>query len=132
MVEEELVFHFGKWRALWPSQIEFMKEDAARFDAQYRHRSPLRNMETRIDGKPVSSSVRLGFVDHADGMASSLFVPVDTTTVMSVRWYVVELVIPPKGRLTLERRYDVDNGPDGLAYGARSVVCTPPCSWKRA
>lgn len=161
MVEEELVFHFGKWRtrvevrfvfentradatvrqlsgfpdvyesrAVWPSAIEFMHEDAARFNAQYRHRSPLRNLETRIDGKPVDSPVRIGFVDHVDGIWSNPFVPVDTATVMSARWHVVELVIPPKGRLTLERRYDVRNGSNGLAYGAEySYVTATGSSW---
>lgn len=83
------------------------------FDRRQLHSSPIADMKTRIDGKPVVSSLRFGFVTSTDE-APWGWVAADTVTGVRVRWYVVELVIPPKSRVTLERSYRARNGHQGM------------------
>lgn len=143
MVEEELTFHFGKWDTrvharfvfentsadstvrqlsgfpdvmieadLWILGEKLDPYDVAGFDRDHRRQSPIRDMKTRLDGRPVASSVRVGFVQETLE-APWGWVAADTVTGHRVCWYIVELVIPPKGRVTLERTYKTFNGYQG-------------------
>jgi hypothetical protein len=153
MVEEELTFRFGKWDTRVNARFVFenTSEDStvrqlsgfpdvtiesdhwlfderldpleiARFDQAYRRQSPIRDMKTRLDGRPVDSNVRLGFVQESLE-APFGWVAADTLTGQRVCWYIVELVIPPKGRVTLERNYKTSNGYQG-AVGAHFQYIT--------
>jgi hypothetical protein len=153
MVEEELTFHFGKWDTRVHVRFVFENTSAdstvrqlsgfpdvtveadppwpdakldpfhiARFDHEYRRQSPIRGMKTRLDGRPVASIVRVGFV-HETWEAPWGWVAADTLTGRRVCWYVVELVIPPKGRVALERSYKTFNGFAG-AVGAHFQYIT--------
>ncbi|MBK7670543.1 MAG: hypothetical protein IPJ24_03980 [bacterium] len=97
----------GSWAG-----AKYEPRDVAEFDTRYRV-SELRDMKTRIDGRRVSSQVRYGYIDEipeSESKFDGAWVPVDSISGVRVRWYVVELVIPPRGRVTLERSYNVRNG----------------------
>jgi hypothetical protein len=153
MVEEELTFRFGKWDTRVHARFVFenTSEDStvrqlsgfpdvtietdpyywagkldslqiAEFDQAHRRQSPIRDMKTRLDGKSVASSMRVGFVQETLE-APWGWVAADTFTGRRVCWYIVELVIPPKGRVTLERSYRTFNGYQG-AVGAHFQYIT--------
>lgn len=108
----------------------FRDREISQFDARIRQRNPLRNMQTRIDGKRVASPMRMGFVARPDGAMEIFTVAVDTMTADRVAWHVVELVIPPRGRLTLERRYEVNNSFND-PFGAGFIYVTATgASWQ--
>lgn len=116
----------GSVEDTWSGPV-YKPGEAAVFDRENR-RNPLRDMVTRIDGRRVKSDVRFGFVavvPESGGAYTGIWVPVDSISGDRVRWYVVELVVPPRGRVTLERRYNVRNGtqmPDGAHFSYYTVT----------
>lgn len=97
----------GSWAGAKYTPLE-----TAQFDSLNRV-SELRDMVTRIDGRRVRSQVRYGYIGEipeSEPEFAGNWVPVDSVSGMRIRWYVVELVIPPAGRVTLDRSYNVRNG----------------------
>lgn len=144
LVEEELTFRVRKWETDVVARFvfentradstvrqlsgfpdisvePFFTEDAVldsvdvrRFDDKYGNRGPLKRMRTTIDGRRVRSEVRLGFVQQSETPPWT-WTATDSITGIRVQWHVIELVIPPKGRSTVERRYTAGNGYWGVA-----------------
>lgn len=78
-------------------------------------RGPLKDMETFIDGHPVETRWRIGYVHSADTNTGWFaWVPADSLSGRRVGWHVTRIHVPPNDTIVLERRYRTENGNDGL------------------
>ena len=100
---------------------------------------PLLHVRTFIDGHEVKSKLRRGRVrPDSNGVWTPVrgdWHPVFTDSTgpelsQIIAWHVVELRIPPRGNLTLERRYSAENAYHGLAGGGFYYILHTAAGWR--